>query len=389
MTRRRDLVLLLVLFVLLVVFVLLGPAQQEEDTGTNAPTTYSSQSGGALALWRWSRDLGYDARRLEYTDFDVQPETQALFILNPGFPITRFQAQQVLRWVAQGGTLVLVDDRSQLFGTDNQLLDLLEVDIVPYTGPNQETRLRTADVLQPVFGASPLATVPVNTSRVIDTERRDVARLLGTDSATVMLGIEREAGYIYLVSAVYPFTNEGLRDERNAAFVLNLLSRVPAGGRIVFDEYHHGFFEPPSMRSFLFETAWGWALIYSVGVLVLYLILTGRRFGQPVPLREETTRRSSAEYVESMANLFQRGGKRDYMLQHYHTMFKRRLAKPLGVNPRLDDEAFVQELARQGDLNADEQHRLRQVLQRLRQRNPGESDLLAAVAAADAIPTRR
>ena len=73
----------------------------------------------------------------------------------------------------------------------------------------------------------------------------------------------------------------------------------------------------------------------------LFLLLGGRRFGRAVPLKEEHERRSSAEYVESIADLYQRGGKRAYMLRHFYADFKRRLAQPYGINPQVDDREFV------------------------------------------------
>jgi hypothetical protein len=81
-----------------------------------------------------------------------------------------------------------------------------------------------------------------------------------------------------------------------------------------------------------------------------------------------------------MADLFQRGGKRSYILQHYHTAFKRRLARPLGANPQLPDEEFVRELARYRDLD---QPALLALLARLRSLRASEPDLLRSVAEAD------
>jgi hypothetical protein len=205
----------------------------------------------------------------------------------------------------------------------------------------------------------------------------------------VLLGLRHGAGYIYLSSASYPFTNEGLRDERHAALVLNLLRRVPEGGRILFDEYHHGFYEPPSLLGTIVSNAWGWGLLYALGIGAVYLLLSGRRFGRPVPLREETRRRSSAEYIESMADLFQRGGKRSFVLRHYHDSLKRHLARPYGISPHLDDAAFVRELARYRQLSEEDQERLRTLLARMRREQIGEDELLRLIAEADAARSRR
>jgi hypothetical protein len=378
MTRRRDVIILIALFAILVAFIMLGPGQSQEDNFTSLPTTHSSNPGGALALLRWTQAMGYDAERLQYTAFELEADTEALFILNPSQPINRTEAQRVLDWVEQGGTLVLVDDQSQLFAARNSILQSLEIDIERYepTNADADERIEQAPVLQPVFTEPPLNTLHARTGKVLAAEREDAAHLAGVENGTVLFGLKQGRGYIYISSASFPFTNQGLKEAENAALVLNLLRRVSAGGHILFDEYHHGYFTPPSVPSVLLSTAWGWSLLYSIAVLAAYLILTGRRFGQAVPLREAVALRSSAEYVESMADLFQRGGKRGYILQHYALTFKRRLARPYGINAMLDDEAFVNELARSREID---QEALRALLARLRKTQVSEDELLRVV----------
>jgi hypothetical protein len=379
MTRRRDIIILTALFAVLVVFTILGPGQSQDENATGTKmTTHSSEPGGALALLRWLESMGYDARRLQYTAFEPGPRTEALFILNPTQPINRTEAGRVLDWVEAGGTLVLVDDKSQIFAAQNELLTALDVDTRLYEG--DEEPLESASVLQPVFHEPPVTTIPLRADRVLVTERDDVAHLVGRSDGTVLMGIQRGQGYIYISSASYPFTNEGLGEDASAALILNLLRQVPRGGQVLFDEYHHGFFEPPSLRGIVLSNPWGWALLYALAVVGLFFILTGRRFGKPIPLREEVALRSSAEYVESMSDLFQRAGKRGYILNHYYIAFKRRLAKPFGINPSLDDQAFVAELARYRDID---QQALLATLNSLQRTNVSEDELLRTVADAD------
>jgi len=104
--------------------------------------------------------------------------------------------------------------------------------------------------------------------------------------------------------------------------------------------------------------------------------------GVLVPLREELARRSSAEYVESMADLFQRGGKRDYILKHYHSAFKRALARKDGINPQLADAEFARELSRARDIN---EPALLALLARLRSAKADEAELVRAVSDADTM----
>jgi hypothetical protein len=367
----------------LVIFTLLGPARSGDDEGFGRQlTTHSSEAGGALALLRWVRAMGYDAQRLEYREFALDASTDALLILNPSEPIDRTDAGEVLRWVEDGGVLILVDDRPQLFAIRNELFDSLEVDVV--TIEDDADELEQVDVLQPVFNTPPLSEVSARTSRVLETTREDVVPLLGTDDATVLLELQRGDGTIYVSAASYPFTNQGLSDEQNAALLQNMLRRVPPGGSVLFDEYHHGFFAPPSLRSIVLSKPWGWALLYTLALLAIYLVLSGRRFGRPVPLAEETARRSTSEYVESMADLFQRGHKRGYILRHYYQSFKRRLARPYGINPALDDRAFAAEVAHYRSEDIDEEKLLR-LLARLRSESLSEEEMLRVVAEADAL----
>jgi hypothetical protein len=393
MHNRREIIILSILFLGLVAFVILGPAQTPQDTITTSPTTHSSAAGGALALLRWTRELGYDARRLEFQAFTIDERADALFVLNPAEPFQLAQAREVLDWVEAGGTLILADDRPRLFAQPNELLAELDVTLAAY---QEGGSIERATALQPALHTPPLREIAPQTRRVLDTERTDAAPLFGArDSVSgeqegiVLLGLRHGEGYIYLSSATYPFTNEGLRNEQHAALVLNLLRRVPPGGRVLFDEYHHGFFEPPSLLGTIASNAWGWGLLYALGVSGVYLLLTGRRFGRPVPLPEETRRRSSAEYVESMADLLQRGGKRGFVLRHYRDSLKRRLARPYGISPHLDDDAFVRELARYRPLADEDQERLRTLLARMRREQVGEEELLRLIAEADAARSRR
>lgn len=333
MKSRRDLMILLALCAVLILWVVVGTGRQQQPDFDLRPTSHSPAPSGTLALLRWMQDLGYDAGRLEYRSFTLSADDTVLVILNPSEPINRTDADEVVRWIEAGGTLIMADDQSGLFGANSALLRQLKVEAQPYEGPGGS--IERAPAAQPLLDNPPVHDALVRADRVLELKRDDYAQLLGTADNTVLAGIRQGKGYIYLSSTTHPFTNEGLRDEQNVALMLNLLRRLPPGGRILFDEYHHGFFTPPSLRAIVLSRPWGWALLYALAVIAAYLILTGRRFGRPVPLREEVTRRSSAEYVESMADLFQRGDKRAFILRHYYTAFKRRLARPFGINSTL------------------------------------------------------
>lgn len=389
MKLRRDLLFVLALFAGLTLFIIAGPGRPDEDPIGDRPTTYSSAPRGALALLRWADELGYEARRLEFREYAVDAQTDLLFLLGPSVRPTPDAVTAILEWVAAGGTLVLAEDDAAFFVASDPLLDELGVTTRVYTGADPDglpATLVAAPVVQPVFNEPALQTATVEATSVLELSRADAAPLLAADDAVVLAGFPLERGYVYVSSSSYPFTNQGLRDAQNAALVLNLLQRAPAGGQVVFDEYHHGFFAPPSLRQIVLSSPWGWALIYGLTVTVAYLLLTGRRFGRPVPLREEVARRSSSEYVASMADLFLRGGQRAFIATHYRVAFKRRLARPFGINPQLTDDEFVREIARYTTID---QVELQRVLAQLRRPPASEEALLRAIAAADQFAAPR
>lgn len=381
MKNRRDILILIGLFAALIVFLAVSSRLRPPDVDPSFPTTHSREPSGAQALYRWLGELGYTPRRLEYRTFALDEADSALVILNPSEAITSEQADEILGWVERGGTLILADDSSVSFGARNALLEKLSVSFEVYTTttvfeqPIQQIRPR-----QPLFTQPPLAEARANTGRLIAApDRADLVVLAGTADAPVVAGIAQGRGYIYLSSAAFPFTNQGLRETGNGALVLNLLRRVPTSGRIQFDEYHLGYFEPPSPTGLVFSSPLGWAAAYAVLAVGLFLVLGGRRFGKPIPLKAEVARRSSAEYVISIADLLQRGNKREYVADHYYTAFKRTLARRGGLNPRLDDVQFARDLQH---ARAIDQPTLLALLARLR-RPSSDDALISAVAEAE------
>jgi Domain of unknown function (DUF4350) len=375
---RRDMLLIIGLFAALVLFIVFGPARQP-PVPEAAPTTHSIAPEGAQAFYEWASRMGYRPNRLEYRSYTIDEQTDALVILSPSKAIEPEEAQTVLDWVGQGGTLILADDTSNLLGADNALLSAIDVRIDVYTGTQV---IENAAPLQPALDQPVLKEALVQAGRYLAPQRDDYVALLGSKEYPLLIGIQQGSGYMYISATSYPFTNQGLREEDNARLVLNMLRRVPRDGVITFDEIHHGYLRPPAPTTVVLGSPWGWAGAYTILVVALYLILSGRRFGQPIPLREEVQRRSSSEYVESMADLLQRGSKRSYILQHYYQQYKRRLAKPYGISPQIADTEFIAELAR---IRPIDEPALRLLFERFQASQVSEAQLVATIAEADRV----
>jgi hypothetical protein len=379
MKLRRETLILIGLGVGLVLLIIAG-LQLNSNGPQGRPSTHTSDPRGALALYRWIAGMGYNVERLQYRTFALDPTTNLLFILAPSVRISAEEADLLVAWVEEGGTLVLADERTGDFAPLGALFRALDLGLVR---PDEGAGFAAVPVLQPALAAPPAARLNIRSGARVETTRNDLAILAGDAAGPTLVGLQLGEGYVYLSSSVFPFTNSGLGADDNAALTLNLLRRVPAGGRIAFDEIHHGFIREPSLRDLILGSPWGWAILYALVVLGAFVVAGGRRFGKPVPLREETARRSSAEYLESMAGLLRRGRKADYVLEHYRSDLKRRLARPYGLSPQLADAEFVRELTlAQPDLDAE---RLRSLLARMARTGVSDDELLRLVAEADRL----
>lgn len=380
---RRDILILVGLFAALAALIALGPARNVSAPGTSA-TSHASGDGGALALFRWIDALGYDVGRVEYAEFAPDPDADMLIVLGPTERYTREEAAAVAGWVAAGGTLLVAEERAGPFGMSANLLDAFDLEVIRPDGAVAQPD--SVPVLQPALGAPLAITLEAATGAALSSQRADIVRLAGDEERPVLVGVQHGEGYVFASSAVHPFTNAGIGQADNAAMMLNLLRRVPPAGRVVFDEFHHGFQGEASLRTLLLGTPWGWATLYAAAVGAAYLALTGRRFGRPVPLAAETDRRSSAEYLESLAGLLRRAGKADYLQGHFRSAFKRRLARAYGLNPDLDDAAYLEALA---DVSPAQARAAAGVLAQLAQAGADEQAILRAVAEADRIAESR
>jgi hypothetical protein len=389
MRRWRDIGLLAALFGLLIVFTVYGPGRGQPEKLGQSGSVHSSDDDGALALQRWLDTLGYRTANIEYSDWQVPNDAQVLWIINPvKTPMIEADAQEVLRWVRAGGTLIAVDERPQQILSPNGLWRVLNATTTVSDTLSIPAERATAP--QPVLFSPPVTSVPVNTVGALGLKDPGFVTLLQTRFGPTLIGRQEGRGYLYLAVTAYPFTNEGLREPGSAALVLNLLSRAPQGARVLFDEYHHGFGRdtaaaPPSLRRIVLSQWWGWAAVYATLVVTAYIVLTGRRFGRPVPLARDVARRSSAEYVQSLAQLMRRGRKSADIARHYHDGLKRRLARPHGFSPPEDDDMFVRELLRVDGARDDQASALRRVLADLDRKRIDDGELMRSVSTADAL----
>jgi Domain of unknown function (DUF4350) len=336
--NRRTLLIVAaaVLIIGLLAFAASPPPANPDDQ--NSGSSHSAAKEGALALYTWLGKLGYQAQRIEYGPFAIPTNADALFVINPSADLSKVERENLLEWVRSGKTLIWAETG---FAT-SQLLRDWQISLVVSSKPYDKLR-----PTQPLPNP-PVGEVSVATNYALDTSKRTDATIiyLGSREEALLVGFSEGRGRVYITSAPHLFSNQGLGEADNGALVLNLLAGITDGSRVALDEVHHGYTASDDLATALLTQRWGWGVLYAVGLVALYLILSGRRFGRIVPLLPPDTRRSSGEYVEAVGGLFRRAARRNWVVDHYRATLRADLARPFGIDPHLPALAFVADLAR-------------------------------------------
>jgi hypothetical protein len=372
--NKSDLRIMLGMFGLLTIAAIATLALQLGAPDGPPLSTHAYGITGGVVLARWAEALGYRVKQVEGRPYQLSNEMHLLFMLQPNerYALSDAELSQLEQWVRNGGTLVVAVEGnvyypfsrhgpSQYASGDTSALHTFGFDLERYgfiddsnpakvrmTRPFASEPLaddfviRSGDTLQLPIGAQQLAAV--------QTQPLIAMRLLGS-------------GRVIAFSTVYPFTNEGLRDDDDARIVLNLLRLAPPGGIIGFDEYQHGSRQAASLMTWLLSTPAGLAVTLALALVVIYILWTSRRMGRVFVPPELRIRRQPSEYVTAMANLARAAGQSDATLLAYHDTLKQRLGRPYRISSTLADDVFVTELHKANP--AVQAERLRTLLQAL------------------------
>jgi hypothetical protein len=162
----------------------------------------------------------------------------------------------------------------------------------------------------------------------------------------VVAGMVRvgSGGRAYVLGDTEPLSKDGLRRGDSSFLALSLLQRA-RGGRIRFDEYHHGEGTGASGAAVIFDGPVGLAMLMLGLVALLAIALNGRRLGKPSPDGADARVPSATAYVTAMGQLFARSRQRGPIAGHYADELKRKVGSATGVDWHLDDASFCAAIA--------------------------------------------
>jgi uncharacterized protein DUF4350 len=311
-------------------------SHQSTDTFLQRPSTFFTDPSGARALllvmkqflppteqWR---------RPITLLPLPGAPDAASTIVMaGPAQPLAESEAQHLNRWLSAGGQLILLTGNGWPL---RQRAASGEIAEEPSNDDDEkgETFLsRYATRLQWTKGGK-LATGRAAGPSVPDGEitlgwRRSFAKTDGAkviaSTGNVSLAVEIPVGKGRIVAIADPTmaSNGALRRSDNAVWLVSLAAGWGAG-KVLFDEYHHGFSQKRGTleltRAF-FMTPWGWCLLQVILAALLYVFVYRRRFGRikeaPLPNRS-----SPLELVDARAGVLQvaaaQGLAADLIVQH-------------------------------------------------------------------------
>ena len=358
-------------------------------TGTRALFDLLNESGFPVIRWREAPD------RL----LGVNGESVETFVLvgTPKIAIDEDEAKSLLLWVERGGRLVLIDRRPNdaLLPRSGEWKIFTEYLEFPSgldpAHPEEMTKgVASLKPVQPTPLTRELASVKPSrffsairlfqlsktenqTAGTPETEDEDgfwddeeepptvVAPTepgvspapvvhLATAKAPILVDYAHGEGRIVLLSDPFMVANGGVALEDNLQLAINMLSHDE--GLIAFDEFHQGHGIAQNAFVGYFQGTPVLAICGQILLVILLVLWTrGRRFARPLPL-PRVDRRSSLEFVASMAELQQRAHSYDLAIENIYSRTRRVLARYAGVDYNSSRREIAERVASRSTVDA-------------------------------------
>jgi hypothetical protein len=290
-------------------------------TGTQgrSPEHASTSDGtdGTSALRAYADALGHSSGSVE-GDFTLSSSSGMLFVFTPTSGFSAAEVQQLNAWVQSGGVVVYAAEDGDP-----------QVDLQFGLRRTASSVSAKAHAAAPILGGVG-SVAGATDARAFRPTASQVA-LLRNDAGDV-LGVRQDIGRGQFLALTDPLIlcNGNIGKPDNGRFAADLLAVTPAGGRVWFDEFHHGAAATGSPETAWMTTPWGIALVVTVLIVFVGLALRGRAFGPRISLRAREDR-STAEYAVAVGSLLHRTGARRVTLEALLSATRRAVAQRVGL----------------------------------------------------------
>ena len=404
----RQRLLIILVFVLAVVILIainsLAYVQEEDKVDSETAPNRSSYNAGATgtrAFFDLLSESGYKVTRWREPSTKLLGsggEKVATFVIigRPALSIEEEEAKTLLLWVEHGGRLVLIDrrpnevllPRSGNWEITTEFIGYPNFNIDPADQQQMTQDVKAARPTQPTALTRGVESVlpskfysEIKFSRIVKASNKDAenANMAGdneqssspshdsestpgdstaaapvvhlrVEEKNLLLDYHHGRGRIVILSDPFIVANDGINLQDNLQLGINV---VAAGnGLIAFDEFHQGRGNTHNA----FVNYFSGTPILAIGgqlafLLILMLWTRGRRFARPLPLAR-VDRRSTLEFVASMAELQERARAFDLAIENIYGRTRRVLARYAGVDYNTSRKEIAARVAARSSLEA-------------------------------------
>src|SRR5882672_6234840 len=381
---RQRLFIIVTLVVVILVLIALNAAsyvkieQAGDSEGWPDRSTFNSGATGTRALYDFLRESGYQVTRWSESpssllSFSGPKPATIVVIGRTVLPISKTESKELLLWVEKGGRLVLIDrspnqnllPASGVWKIASQTFSYPWADIDPNNLEQMTNGVKPVSASQPTLLARDVVSVlpsrfaaaitiaPQETNKTNngstagakpspdDSTTTATNHVLKTISAAPVINFATERGgllvdyphgqgRIVLLGDPFIVANNGISRADNLRLAINVVTG--GGGLVAFDEFHQGRAATHNALIQYFEGTPILALCGQFALIGLAIVWSrGRRFARPLPL-PHVDRRSSLEFVASMAELQQRARAHDLALENIYGRVRRVLVRHAGLS---------------------------------------------------------
>ncbi len=283
--------------------------KQRADAGKGMPdySLYSNEDGGLRPLVGQLRQLGYQPIPVT-RPIHLTGQQGLLIMAEPGErgPFRGFagptedQAAGVLDWVAEGNTLVLWGEHEH--GVHREL------NVQLHPAPRREEDYFPAEIgLKTVYTRriDNLMLATLTSIRVTKGPWISLWQVPQQGPGAVM--IPHGKGRVLVIADPSLLTKEGRELDDNALVLPDLISAHAPDGRVLFDEYWHGFQASNNFFTYL-QRHGQLALVLQVGVALLIAGWSAAvRLGPAAP-KPAAARADAVDYAAAMARIYHQAG---------------------------------------------------------------------------------
>ncbi len=383
------------------------------------PSVDNTRGSGSHGLYTWVGQLGYRNQIWRRDFLSLPSDAKVVFCIAPDLPanqqtflgqsgggggdddsgdddsdapnrLTSAEGAAVRRWVAGGRTLILfasglppvpTNSKNDDGSYDHNASFGAEMNLQSQSALGNGGGRRYFAPMQPSYWTQGVNNITIHARG--DSPASRFVFLTGTrsevlfgDTVVVQNHHKHPASATYLPEAVALVTtigkghvvavsddefgcNANLTRDGNAQFIANILQNTARrGDRVLFDEYHRnsGGAPSPSIWSALGSPVQYGIMQLGLAALVALLVLAPR-LGRPEPLNRSTGH-STAEYVASLAGLYQSAHATSTALETIYRQFLREICACYALPTDTTLERMAETAARRGGVNGDDLRRL-------------------------------